>query len=50
MPRPSCLTAGGRAGACTYFSSFGLNIFDIALAARLMRRAGAMGLGQPLTD
>ncbi|GGF78736.1 ornithine cyclodeaminase [Mameliella alba] len=36
--------------ACVYFSSFGLNIFDIALAARLMRRATDLGLGQILTD
>ena len=35
-------------GACTYFSSFGLNIFDIAFAARLMRRAGDLGLGVTL--
>jgi ornithine cyclodeaminase len=31
--------------ACVYFSSFGLNIFDIALAARMLRAAAASGLG-----
>lgn len=35
-------------GASVYFSSFGLNIFDIAFAARLLRRAEALGLGQTL--
>lgn len=37
-------------GACVYFSSFGLNIFDIAVAARLMRRAADLGLGQALAN
>ncbi|MCJ7872120.1 hypothetical protein [Phaeobacter sp. J2-8] len=37
-----------NAGASVYFSSFGLNIFDIALAARVLRRAAAMGIGIPL--
>lgn len=32
-------------GASLYFSSFGLNIFDIAFAARLLRRAQELGLG-----
>ncbi len=31
--------------AAVYFSSFGLNLFDVALAARVLRRAAAMGLG-----
>lgn len=31
--------------ASVYFSSFGLNIFDIALAARLLRHAKATGVG-----
>lgn len=34
--------------ACIYFSSFGLNIFDIAFAARLTRRAADLGLGLTL--
>ncbi|MFD2174001.1 hypothetical protein [Rhodobacter lacus] len=32
-------------GAALYFSSFGLNVFDIAFAARLMRQAEAQGIG-----
>lgn len=35
--------------ACVYFSSFGLNIFDIAFAARLMRRASVLGIGRSLS-
>ncbi len=31
--------------AAIYFSSFGLNLFDLALAARVLRQAVAMGLG-----
>jgi ornithine cyclodeaminase len=33
------------AGASVLFSSFGLNVFDIALAARVLRQAEAEGLG-----
>jgi ornithine cyclodeaminase len=33
------------AGASLYFSSFGLNVFDIALAARVLTAAGNAGLG-----
>ena len=33
------------AGASLYFSSFGLNVFDIAFAARLLRRAEELGIG-----
>lgn len=49
---PAILLEGWRPapGASVLFSSFGLNIFDIALAARLMRRAAALGLGQSLSD
>ncbi|EJJ27108.1 ornithine cyclodeaminase [Rhizobium sp. CF142] len=32
-------------GASLYFSSFGLNVFDIAFAARLLRRANELGIG-----
>lgn len=32
-------------GASTFFSSFGLNVFDIAFAARLTRRAADLGIG-----
>ncbi|MBL8701470.1 MAG: NAD(P)-binding domain-containing protein [Alphaproteobacteria bacterium] len=35
-------------GASTYFSSFGLNVFDIALAARVLRRAEASSIGSIL--
>ena len=31
--------------AAVYFSSFGLNLFDIALAARVLRVAEARGIG-----
>jgi ornithine cyclodeaminase len=31
-----------------YFSSFGLNIFDLALATRVLRRAAELGLGDTL--
>ncbi len=34
-----------RPDARVYFSSFGLNIFDIALAARVLREAAARGIG-----
>ena len=42
------LVAGGwrpRDGASIYVSSFGLNMFDIALAARVLRQAEAEGIG-----
>lgn len=44
---PAILLDGWQpeADAAVYFSSFGLNIFDIAIAARLMRQAQDMGLG-----
>ena len=32
-----------------YFSSFGLNLFDVALATRVLRRADATGVGRMLT-
>jgi len=32
-------------GAAVYFSSFGLNIFDVALAARVLDEAGRRGIG-----
>lgn len=35
-------------GASLYFSSFGLNTFDIALAARLLRQAERAGIGTRL--
>lgn len=35
-------------GASVYFSSFGLNVFDIALAARLLKRAEALQIGTSL--
>ncbi|REF73165.1 MULTISPECIES: ornithine cyclodeaminase [Paracoccus] len=35
-------------GESVYFSSFGLNIFDIALAARLLRAASGQGIGTRL--
>lgn len=47
----SGLVAGGTRpppGASVYFSSFGLNLFDIALAARVLRRAEAGGIGTVL--
>ncbi len=31
-----------------YFSSFGLNVFDLALATRVLRRAAVLGLGHTL--
>ena len=37
------------AGACVYFSSFGLNLFDVALAGRVLRQAEAQGIGTVLT-
>ncbi len=37
------------AQACVYFSSFGLNIFDVALAGRVLRDAAALALGTVLT-
>jgi ornithine cyclodeaminase len=36
------------AGASTYFSSFGLNLFDIAIAARLLKCAEKAGIGTVL--
>lgn len=36
------------AGASLYFSSFGLNLFDIALAARVLSQAEASGIGTTL--
>jgi ornithine cyclodeaminase len=49
---PAILCEGWRPpkGASVYFSSFGLNIFDIALAARLLRHAATMGVGHHLPD
>ena len=35
-----------RAGASVYFSSFGLNIFDLALACRVLKDAEALCCGQ----
>ena len=35
--------------ASVYFSSFGLNLFDIALAGRVLRDASARGIGDLLT-
>ena len=37
------------AQACVFFSSFGLNIFDVALAGRVLQTAAAMDLGTVLT-
>lgn len=37
------------ADAAVYFSSFGLSLFDVALAARVLRQAEASGLGALLT-
>ncbi len=37
-----------HAGAAVYFSSFGLNLFDIALAARVLREAASRGVGTVL--
>jgi ornithine cyclodeaminase len=34
--------------ASVYFSSFGLNIFDIAIAARVLREAARRGIGTSL--
>ena len=47
---PMLLLDGWRSppGASLYFSSFGLNVFDIACAARLLRRAEKLGLGTEL--
>lgn len=44
---PQILIDGWRPapGASLYFSSFGLNVFDIAFAARLMARAQEQGTG-----
>ena len=33
---------------CVYFSSFGLNVFDIALAARVLQRAEQENTGTAL--
>lgn len=35
-------------GAAVYFSSFGLNVFDVALAARVAAEAARLGRGTPL--
>ncbi len=35
-------------GSCVYVSSFGLNVFDIALACSILRKAAAEGLGQTI--
>ncbi|WP_220180925.1 hypothetical protein, partial [Paracoccus versutus] len=47
---PAILCDGWRPapGESVYFSSFGLNIFDIALAARLLRAASGQGIGTRL--
>ncbi|WP_102225399.1 ornithine cyclodeaminase family protein [Acidimangrovimonas sediminis] len=45
---PACATWRPDPARSVFFSSFGLNIFDIALAARLVRDARALGLGQAL--
>lgn len=37
-----------RPDDAVYFSSFGLNVFDLALATRVLRRAAALGLGRTL--
>jgi ornithine cyclodeaminase len=37
-----------RPGTSSYFSSFGLNLFDIALAARVLRDAEVAGIGTVL--
>lgn len=44
---PSLLVDGWSPpeGASLYFSSFGLNVFDIAFAARILARAGELGIG-----
>jgi ornithine cyclodeaminase len=47
--------AGGfrpAAADAVYFSSFGLNVFDVALAARVLARAETLGIGTvlPLVD
>ena len=44
---PALLLDGWRPphGAAVYFSSFGLNLFDIALAARVLRNAASQGVG-----
>jgi ornithine cyclodeaminase len=44
---PAMVVEGWRPpeGASVYFSSFGLNIFDIALAARLLRKAETLDIG-----
>ena len=41
-----------RQDDAVYFSSFGLNVFDVALATRVLRTASAKGLGRlaPLLD
>jgi len=37
-----------RPDDAVYFSSFGLNVFDLALATRVLRRATALGIGRTL--
>ena len=48
---PALVLDGWRppAGASVYFSSFGLNLFDIALAGRVLRDAAARGIGTVLS-
>jgi len=47
---PAILLDGWQppAGASLYFSSFGLNVFDIAFAARLLNRAADLNIGAAL--
>lgn len=47
---PAILLDGWKppADASLYFSSFGLNVFDIAFAARILRNAQIMNIGTPL--
>ncbi len=49
---PAILLDGWQppADASLYFSSFGLNVFDIAFAARLLRRADDLNIGTLLTS
>ncbi len=35
-------------GSCVYVSSFGLNVFDAALACRILRKAASEGLGETI--
>ena len=50
VPRPDLSSAEvgqviAEADAAVYFSRFGLNLFDIALAARVLREAVSRGVG-----